>query len=262
LLKILPETLFFGRFIMRPISFLILLSVFTGCAVHTSTEPQPPPTSTTLATNAMWPSMSAQSDGQTLKVYAALLKGSDFVLLDGGEYFTATVGAQSVIMSQEPYTDGKIHYLATFAAPAVAADVVIDFHRAGGRIEAGMSRTAVAPVFTISSAAPPSVARGAVLDIAIAPSPVTKGDPTDRMTLAFSGTCVDNDSPHQVTFDANGHTTFDTSLVPLVKNTHGCDLSVQVRHETLGQSDPAFQNGGQNNVEGLQARSFNTAITL
>jgi hypothetical protein len=211
----------------------------------------------------MWPSMSAQSDGQTLKVYAALLRGSDFVLLDGGEYFTATASGESIIMSQEPYTDGgKIHYVATFAAPVAATDVVIDFHRAGGRVEAAMSTATIAPAFTITSTAPPSFARGTVLDVAISPLPITKSGPTDRMAILFAGTCVDNDSPHQLTFDAQGHTAFDTSLIPLVKNTHGCDLDVMIRHETLGKSDPGFQNGGQNNVEGLQARGFKTAVVL
>jgi len=250
---------------MRPSLVIVLASSLAGCALHSSTPAShPPPESAALATNEMWPSMSAQSDGQSIRVYAAVLKGSDFVLLSDGEYFTATVGGQSIVMSREPYTDGgKIHYLATFPAQSAATDVVIDFHRANGRVEAAMSQTIVAPAFAITSAAPPSFKLGAPLSIAISPVVATKGDPTDRMTIAVTGDCIDDTSPTpMVTFDAEGATLFDTSLVKLKKGSTGCDVGVQVRHETLGKSDAAFKNGGQTNVEGLQARSIRTSIVL
>jgi hypothetical protein len=251
---------------MRPMLAIVLGSSLAGCALHSSDNatPPPPPESATLATNAMWPSMSAQSDGQSIRVYAAVLEGSDFVVLSDGEYFIATGAGQSIQMQREAYTDGsKIHYLATFPAQTTATNITIDFHRASGRVEAAMSQAIVAPAFAITSAAPPSFKLGTNLSIAISPVVATKGDVTDRMAIAVTGDCIDDTTPTTTaTFDVDGATIFDSSLIKLKKGSTGCDVGVQVRHETLGKSDPAFQNGGQTNVEGLQARSFNTSIVL
>ena len=226
---------------------------------HASSSPKPPLASSTLATSDMWPSMSAQSDGSSLKVYAAVLKGSDFVKLDAGDFFSARVGDQDVVMTIEPYTDGRVHYLATFPSPTSATDVVIALHRSAGRTEATQSKTSVASPFEITSAPPASFKLGAPLTLTIAPAPASTGD---HMTVQLFGACLEDNQPSfPLTFDANGSAVFDTSAVRLKKGaTAGCDVGVQVRHETRGPSDVAFANAAMNPVEGLQERGFTTAL--
>lgn len=249
---------------MRSFLLFPIVSVacaLAGCTVHASDTPKPSPSSSTLATSEMWPSMSAQTDGQTVKVYAALLKGSDFVLLADGEYFTATFAGQSIVLQREPYVDGgKIHYFATFAAPAAANDVVIAFHRLSGKIEAAQSVTTIPAAFTITSPAPPSFKIGTTLNIAISPVPVTKMDGSDYMTVAFNGDCLADSNPAMITFDVEGTAKVDTSKIVLKKGMTGCDVGVQIRHETRGKSDVAFSEAVNHPVEGLQARSFNTSL--
>jgi hypothetical protein len=207
----------------------------------------------------MWPSMSAQSDGQTLKIYAAVLKGSDFVELDGGEYFSATVGAQSVVMTREPYVDGKIHYFATFAAPIASANVDIDFHRTPGH-QAAHSTTLLPASFEITSPAPPNVRVGSTITISVQPPPTTKNSETDRMTIGLNGDCLAPHDPYPVTFDAEGSVQFDMKEVVLNKGATGCSLGVEVRHETNGPSDPAYASAAGNPLAGLQVRSFSTSL--
>lgn len=233
---------------------------------HASSSPKPPIASSTLATSDMWPSMSAQSDGSSLKVYAAVLKGGDFVKLDAGDFFSAKVDDQDVVMTIEPYTDGKVHYLATFPSPTTATDVVIALHRSAGRTEALQSKTTVPSAFEITSAPPASFRLGAPLTLSIAPPPApppaaTPASTGDQMTVQFFGTCLEDQPALPLTFDANGSATFDTNALHLKKDaTAGCDVGVQVGHETSGPSDAAFANAAMNPVEGLQERGFTTAL--
>lgn len=247
-------------FLLFPV--VSIACALAGCTFHSSetTASKPPPSSDTLATSEMWPSMSAQTDGQTVKVYAALLKGSDFVLLADGEYFTATFAGQSIVLKREPYVDGKIHYFATFAAPTTASDVVIAFHRISGKSEAAQSATTIPAAFAITSAAPPSFKIGTTLNIAISPPPITKTDGTDFMSVAYNGDCIADSNPQPVTFDVEGVAKVDTSKIVLKKGASGCDVGVQVRHETRGKADAAYSQPDAHPVEGLQARSFNTSL--
>ncbi|WP_207749976.1 hypothetical protein, partial [Clostridioides difficile] len=55
---------------------LATLGLFAAaCTIQTSTPVEQPKLSSTVATNAIYPSTSAQSDGTNLTVYAALLSG-------------------------------------------------------------------------------------------------------------------------------------------------------------------------------------------
>jgi hypothetical protein len=211
----------------------------------------------------MWPSMSAQDDGQTLKVYAALLSGSDFVVLDTGDYFTATVGNDTVVLTREPYEDGKVHYFATFPSSQEAQQVTIAFARTEGRIAAPKSTTVVAAPFEITTPSPPTVKRGDVISLAISPAPSVSTSNLERMTIAVSGDCLEDHDPYPALFDAQGKTSFDTSPLVLKKGaTAGCDIGIQVRHEYTGKSDSAFSGAVGNPVEGLQARYITTALVL
>jgi hypothetical protein len=255
------------------VSLASLVVLASGCSFslsddHPSSSPKPPIESSTLPTNQMWPSMSAQSDGTSLKVYAALLKQSDFVQLSDGEYFSAKTGDTEVVLEREPYTDGKVHYLATFPANTASADVVIALHRAGGRVDALQSKTTVAGAFQITSPAPTSVKLGTTFKVTVSPPPqpldgadADAGAAHDTMTVQYFGDCLEDTLALPLTFDAEGTATISTALLKLKKGqTTGCDVGVQIRHETYGKADPAFANADMNPVAGLQARGFTTAF--
>jgi hypothetical protein len=254
---------------------LLVIAMASGCSFHSSSSgssgptggstPPPPPTSSELATSEMWPSMSAQSDGQTLKVYASVLEGSDFVDLDTGDFFVANVqgGESGIVLTKEPATPGKIHYFATFPAPQGASTVTIDFMRQHGFQSAPSSVTTVPAPFTITSAAPTSVRWGTVLSLTVSPPPVISNAAMEQMTVAVSGACIQSADPFPVTFDTAGNAAFQTALLKPNPGTNtGCDLNVQVRHEFNGPADAAFANAGSNPVLGLQQRDFQTSLTF
>jgi hypothetical protein len=250
------------------VAAVLSLPVVAGCSFTskgTDNTPKPPPASSTLATADMWPSMSAQSyDGATIKVYAAVLKDSDFVLLDGQDYFTATIGGQTIVLQEEPYTSGgAIHYTASFASPQTnAATVTIAFVRpAQGMQGAPQSTTVVPAPFNVAFTAPPSVKLGSALSFQITPAPAVGTSTTERMTIAVNGDCLQDHDPYPLTVDAQGNASFSTSVLQLKQGTtSGCDIGLQVRHEYTGTADPAFKNAQTNGPQGLQARNFNTSI--
>jgi hypothetical protein len=252
---------------MRRIALLSLVffPLFACSFSTTGSAPPPTPKSSVLATSVMWPSMSAQSDGQTLKVYAAVLKDSDFVELDTGDFFVASVqgGQSGIVLSREPDTNGKIHYFATFPSPAAASAVTIAFNRGTGFLAAPSSTTTVPPPFTITSPAPGTLKLGSPLGVTISPAPVIAGGAMEQMTIAVSGTCLQDSNPLPLTFDTAGNATFDTHMLKLVQGaTAGCDVYVQVRHEFNGPADAAFANASTNPVLGLQQRGFQTSLLL
>ena len=68
-----------------------------------------------------------------------------------------------------------------------------------------------------------------------------------------------------VGFDMQGKTRVNTAGIKLKKDAAtGCDVTVQVRHETAGRADAAYQKSGDkpHQVEGLQARNFATSIVV
>jgi hypothetical protein len=256
---------------MRILTFLpiVLALPLGGCILKTSdsssSAPQkPPPLSSTVQTSEVWPSLSAQSDGTSLKVYAAILKSSDFVKLDTGDYFTAQIGnADPVVLTLEPYTDGKVHYSATFPASGDAADVAIAFHRATGFVSAPGSKVTVAAPFTVTSTPPATLKLGTLLTVSISPVPSTAASDNDYWSIAVTGDCIDDGGPFRVSVDSEtGNAQLDTSLLKLKQGATGCDVGVQVRHETRGACDSAYNGASSHPVEGLQARVFGTALQL
>ena len=207
-------------------------------------------------------SISAQSDGQSVKVYAALLVGTDFVVLDPGDYFTARVGTgDPLVMVREPDaqgTDGsKVHYLGTFVAPKDATDVIVAFNRPKGRIGAPLSVVRIAPAFAITSVPPVRLRPSDVLAVTVSPAPQLGDD----MKLQLHGDCVPSGGPYPLAFNADGSASFLVSRAPVTGS--GCDVRIEVRRETIGNVDSVFQRDAWGQIEtmdGLQSRSFSTAI--
>lgn len=255
---------------MRILTFLpVLLALpLGGCIVKSSdsnsSAHKPPPLSSSVQTSDVWPSLSAQSDGSSVRVYAAILKGSDFVKLDTGDSFTAQIGnAEPVVLTLEPYTDDKIHYTASFPANADATNLAIALHRASGFVSAPGSKVTVPAPFRITSTPPATVKLGSVLTVKIAPVPAAAATDTDYWSIAVTGSCIDGDAPIRVSVDSEtGQAQLDTNVLKLKQGKTGCDVGVQVRHETRGPADAAFNGASSHPVEGLQARYFSTALEL
>jgi len=249
---------------------LLLPVIATGCAIrfdddrdrspNVSPPPQPKPRVTTSAPHQvqeMTASMSAQSDENGVRVYAALLLDTDFVVLDPGDYFTATIGGDTLVMTREASTDSTVHYVATFPPVADAVDVVIAFHRPEGRVGAPYSLVRVAAPFAITSAVPASVRRSSSLALTVSPPPQFD----DAIYARFYGACVGTNGGYPLAFDAEGGATIPMSFVPITGGlaASGCSLRIELRHATVGQVDSAFKrqwDGTIGSIEGLQARSL------
>ncbi len=202
-------------------------------------------------------SMSAEQDETSLTVYAALLHDRfladpdpDFVVLDSGDHFTASVGGVTLPMTEDNQ-GSKVRYVAHFSAAATGASVVVAFLRTNGKEGAPYSTVVLGAPFAISSA-PASLRRGDLVSLAIS-------SPSRQLTLAFEGPCVE-DTPHMLSFDANGKATFDTSAINGVAGSSaGCDGAGHLVDATYGSVDSAFQRGPLDAVfamEGHQQRSF------
>jgi hypothetical protein len=210
-------------------------------------------------------SMSASQGEAELTVYAALLHrravgdpDPDFVVLDSGDRFTATIGNVTVPMVVDNQGN-KVRYVASVPAPTAAVNVVISFSRANGKAGAPYSVVALAPPFQLATTPPPSFQRGAPLALKIAGATRPRS-----LMLDFEGVCVD-DGADMVVFDGQGSATFDTSLVsPLAGSSTSCDVVGHLRAPTQGDVDSAFQRGlfgARAKVEGLQIRSFKTHVS-
>ncbi len=227
--------------------------------------------STSLETYQMAASMSAQSDGTTIKIYASLFDSStsEGVLLDQGDFFTATSGSgDPLVLVLEPSTDPTVvHYSASLPATTDAPDITIAFVRQSGRTGAPQSIVHVPAPFTLVSSGSLSVRFGD--PIAIQATPV----PTDNIVLEATGDCLqtplDGDDPNTftnaITFDANGNAVIDTGLLDLAYASSGdaCNISFYVSAVHEGTLDPAFAGGasGFMDVEGLQKRGLQATVT-
>jgi hypothetical protein len=256
---------------MRPgtLPLLALFVLVSGCYVRAYDDGsgygdsppnvQPKPRVTTSGPHQvgeLTASISAQSDGTTVHVYAALLLDTDFVVLDPGDYFTATIGEETIALSREASTDSSVHYTATFAQPSGASDVVVAFHRPDGRAGAPYSLVRLAAPFAITSVVPASVRRTGTLPITISPAPQIGDDYYAR----FYGACVGTSSELPLAFDPKGNATLPMLAVP---TGGGCNVRIELRRETQGQVDSAFKRtlgGGYGVMEGLVARSITVNV--
>ncbi len=259
---------------------LIAATVLGGCFVGTSstsdgTNVYPPPgktapvlpTSSAITTRQMRASLSAQSDGQSIKIYAGVFYSDQAIVLEKGDYFTAQLpGAEAIVLTREQGTkDDVAHYSGTLPEQTEAVDVIIALNRNPGWVSAPSSKIHLPAPFQITSTAPPTAHRGDSLPIQITPAPTSK-----VLGLNVDGDCLDKTRSELISviggFDADGKTSFDTSHLYLASNSSSCAISLSVRVETSGELDPAFGGGvsgsldGADDSEGLQERSFGTTL--
>jgi len=144
--------------------------------------------------------------------------------------------------------------------------VTIALVRPQGLVSANGSKVTLGEAFSITSPTPVSVALGSTLHVTISPPPTGQPVATfDHFTMDVTdvggGSCIADHQPFNINVGiTDGSIAFDTSVIPLKQGAaSSCNVSFQVRHETSGTGDPAFGQSGD--IEGLQARSFGTALT-
>jgi hypothetical protein len=268
---------------------LLLAPLATACTVRSSSSTSsgsgsasttpagsstPGVHSSTLDTDQMSASMSAQSDGTTLEIYAAVfdVSTSEGVVLDQGDFFTATTGSgDPLVLVREASTNPTaFDYSASLPASSSAQDVTIAFVRQGGQTGAPRSIIHVPAPFSIVAAAPQSITMARPFSIQVSPVP------SDTIVLQATGSCLQaasggvydpNTFNDGIAFDSNGNASIDPNMLVFWDNdpsyAPGCDLSFFVSDVIEGSLDPEFAGGvsGSFDVEGLQKRGFQTTVS-
>lgn len=256
---------------MHRLLFALVLPL-SGCFVSSTSEPSPEPppnlgtptsiTSGNLATSEISASLSAQSDGKTITVYAALLHDlKEFVRLDAGDYLTASIGPETIVLSPENTYDVHTHYVATFPAGTGEQKVTVALLRRNGKEGAPSSSVVIPAAFTVTSIPPVAFRPGEPLKITVAPSlPVG----SRNLEVVIEGPCLaETKNTFPLTLTATGEGSVDTTHVAFDTTSGskvaGCDVNVHVRRLAHGQIDSAFRSS-LTDFEGLQVRTFSTAV--
>ncbi len=201
----------------------------------------------------MLPSMSVESDGITIKVSAALRAYSDDLRTSDGDYFTATVGEDTVVMNEQKGSEQGVHYVATFPVQSGSAMVLIAFVRRNGKAGAPFSIVELPAPFTITSDLPASVTLGESLK-------VVASTYSSLAEVLVTGPCIQDMVPQMVAGGTELH--FDTAQLLPKYVSAGCDVIVELRHKALGEVDRGFLTsvGTTPVIEARQDRSFVTNL--
>lgn len=242
-----------------------------GCVVSTSDSSTPSssrssnPPSTQRGSNSaaydvseLSASMSAQCDGNNLRVYAALLHDAgQFIRLDQGDYFTVRINGGPEIEMQTESDGVTLHYMASFPPNTDPTDALVALHRPSGKNGAPLSQVRIAGGFSVAEPSA-SVKAGEGLYFRMSPAPASASD----VRVELEGSCVNVATKLTARTAADGRLFVDTTGV-LKPNLGGCDVTAHVRTETYGQVDSVFRRGMLNSIdamEGLQVRTFHTQI--
>jgi hypothetical protein len=242
------------------------LLLLAGCAFDSSssgdTAPKPardPMYSADVATSEMVPSMSAESYGDGIRVYGALLARGVFVTLSEGDYMTASIGNETLVLVRQQNPDpGKVRYEASFPQLEPAPEVTIRFHRPSGKKSAEI-KVPIPPAFTVT-AENTTIKKGETLKLQVTPPPVFKsststGPLIDHMRLVVIGPCIKDNEGYAVTMGTDGGGTVSTNLVTITSN-EGCDVTFLLRRQVVYRSPEGFSTSNLLGVEAMQGRSF------
>jgi hypothetical protein len=231
--------------------FVVVLAASTGCVVHTQTNTDPQPSGGSDVAQ-MQASFSAQSDGQTIQVYTALMNGG-FLTLSDGDALTASLDGAAPVKLLESRDGNTVHYVGSFAQPKDKATVAIALSRSG-KTGAPASSVELPPFFTVTEPLPAQIAKVGAIPIRLT------GYTQYYAAIEVKGACVQNGDAH-VAFqlDPNQHADVPVTQIPFANlATFPCDVDVFVRSELQGKVDPAFKGGS---FEGLEQLALKTTIT-
>lgn len=240
---------------------LALLPVVSlvACTIKPVGAPPPAQSTSGYEITDMRASLSAQSEGDHIRVYAALLeKGGAFLDLSSSDSLSATVGAETHPLARIAEGD-KIHYEADFAQPTTAVAASISFHRADGR-RGGESQVMVPAPFSLTVTPTASVSHTGSLSLDV---PGVGSSSNDFLNVDVTGVCVrDGQQTISVTVTKE-KALLDMTLVTLADTKVAeCDLELSVQAEQSGHVDPAFAPDiFVTQFQGVQRRVTKTHMT-
>jgi hypothetical protein len=228
---------------------LVLLGA-TGCVLHSTNSGTPQP-SGGAETSQIQASLSAQSDGQTIQVYAALMKDA-FLELSAGDALTASLGGGAPIKLLESRDGETVHYVGSLPQPKDKATVTIAFTRGTG---AGATSSSVdLPPFFTAQPLPAQVTKSGTLPIRLT------GYTQYFAAIEVKGACIQGDGRLTFQLDPSQHADVALSQLTFTNGaSFPCDVDVYVRSELSGKCDPAFKT--TSSFEGLEQLALKTTIT-
>jgi hypothetical protein len=213
-------------------------------------------------------SFSAQSDGASLHVYAALL-GGGFLRVRGSDTLSANVnGALVPLVEQIETVNGvqKVHYVAEVSPPPDRPTVDIVFSR-GGR--SYPSSVKLLGDFQVKNA-PETFRAGDRVKLELSPRPdlakTAAGVTGPGIGIQVRGACLATPpgtsyQASSVTDAGGGTFVWDTSTLDVDPASEGCEVEVDVRLSTWGELAPELGSAaGVRTVEGLQHRTFRATL--
>lgn len=224
-----------------------------ACSAHTSpSTTSQEHSSTEFTTDKLHPSMSAQSDGQYLTVFGAVLAdGAGLVKVDGTDWLTASLdGGPDLVLDWQ--NDDPPHYTVKAVAPSKAVDAVVTLHRANG--EVAHVNLHVPGAFDLTGTLPTDVKRDDLVTVHVSPAP----DPTDTWFVYLDGTCANygGNPPLWVVQPSGDALSFTAALDPHVATGASCSATVKVQRVTYGSADATFGSTLPTDLLGVQERRF------
>jgi len=202
----------------------------TGCFLLPEKEPDPPPPNTAqYGTNELLPFFSAQTDSNTLRIYARLAAGNqNFLEVGEGDTIYAMVDGTRVPLSLR-VEDREKRYVAEVPALDTERTVRISLERAGGKPSALTSETKVPGAFVVSVAEGQNVANNLVVAATVAPG--------TKSNVLVAGDCITSDYE-------SGYLTFvegkSKPLTVPVNRGVKCPATIYVRQRADGSLDGNF----------------------
>ncbi len=238
-------------------AFLGLPLALGACSLSSSSSPPPgndsgPHHSTEFTTDQLRPSMSAQSDGHNLTIFAAVMThDGSLVKVDGTDWLTASLdGSPDLLLDWQ--SDDPPHYVVKALAPTDATDAVVTLHRANGETDA--VHLQVPGAFDLAGDIPTDVQRDQRVTLHVTPAP----DPDGVWFVYADGPCANyGDAPSSFVAKPSGDTlTFTAKLDDRVASGGSCTATMKVQHLTMGTADPTFAAGYPMDLLGVQERRF------
>lgn len=246
---------------MNRSSRLVALAACSAVACTVASDPNAPrelpKPSTDFTTTQIYPSSSAQDDGTTLSVYAALLYQGKYLSLASTDRLVARVGAgpELVLAAQGQTYDP--HYVATIASPMLATDVVLTLDRAGTDGDASVHLHLPA-TFDLDGTPPSALKQNVGFDVATLPPPI-QGD--GAWWAALDGTCVKPGTVATATFSAGKlHFILNDQAIDPNQSATSCAVTVKIQHVYFGEADAAFVKPVPNDTVALRERRFSATL--
>ncbi len=246
----------------KPLSLACFLALaVSACTVQTTQNDPPakelPKPSTDFATNKIYPSTSAQDDGKTMTVFAALLADGKFLTLGSTDKLSAKIagGPDLALVSQGETYDP--HYVVTVPSTPDALDVVITLDRAGTADDAKVALK-VPAAFDLDGTLPSDLKQGVAFEVGVNP-PAKKDD--SLWWAVLEGDCISTSSTAIAAITPAGKLSLTYGANTIKANgAASCKVNVKVEHILSGKADATFSQPYPIDAIGVRHRTFVATI--